>query len=410
MIKFSTLFILCFGFSFSYGQIAGCTDANASNFNPLATINDGSCYYPNTTYIPEKISDLPSQVAETSGLIRLMNGFWTHNDSGNPSRLYLLDTITYEVVRSVYISNHTNIDWEEITHNGTYIFIGDFGNNNGIRTNLRILRFDLALLLDEDVDTIQTDVINFNYPDQTSFQSSNEHSFDCEAFIFFDDSLHLFTKHWGNGYTKHYTIPANPGNYTAVLKDSLFVDGQITSSHIQGDSLIVLLGYRPTSFYQPFLYLLWDFPGDAFFSGNKRQVGMGSLLNMGQNEAIHFTGDFSGYITSERVNQLNIDPAIYKFELTNLFPPLLSISDLYPSNADLLVFPNPSNGKVRLEAANIFMNEISLFDVQFKKIMHITIAANRELELDLDFLSPGTYFLKVNSLTGESFIKRIIIQ
>jgi len=94
----------------------------------------------------------------------------------------------------------------------------------------------------------------------------------------------------------------------------LFVDGQITSSHIQGDSLIVLLGYRPSSLYQPFLYLLWDFPGDAFFSGNKRQVGMGSVLNMGQNEAIHFTGDFSGYITSERVNQLNIDPAIYKFE------------------------------------------------------------------------------------------------
>lgn len=111
MIKFSTLFILCFEFSFSYGQIAGCTDANASNFNPLATMNDGSCYYPNTICIPEKISDLPSQVAETSGLIRLMNGFWTHNDSGNPSRLNLLDTITYEVVRSVYISNHTNIDW-----------------------------------------------------------------------------------------------------------------------------------------------------------------------------------------------------------------------------------------------------------------------------------------------------------
>ena len=37
--------LLIFSFNVNYSQISGCTDPLSKNFNPKATINDGSCCY-----------------------------------------------------------------------------------------------------------------------------------------------------------------------------------------------------------------------------------------------------------------------------------------------------------------------------------------------------------------------------
>jgi hypothetical protein len=395
------------------GQPEGCTDPNALNFDAVAEINDGSCLYPITSYVPEKISNLPNEVNETSGLIKLANGLWTHNDSGNTPKLFLLDTTTFQVIRSVTITSHTNIDWEELTHNDTHVFIGDFGNNNGARTDLRVLRFPTALLLDPAVETIEADEINFSYPDQTSFQSSSEHSFDCEAFIFFNDSLQLFTKHWGNEYTKHYTLPAEPGNYTAILKDSLLVEGQITAADIQGDSLIALLGYRPASFFEPFLFLLWDFQGDDFFSGNKRRINLGTVLDMGQNEAIYFTDDYVGYITSEKINQLNKEAAIYAFGIAHLFENTLElIASSNDNYSPITVYPNPSKGKLTIESSSLLIKEAFLLDAQGKIVYHRAFGSKGTHEglLKIQKIPVGTYFLQVKFVEGDMVVKRVVME
>lgn len=395
------------------GQPEGCTDPNALNFDPNAAVNDGSCLYPFTSYVPEKISTLPDEVSETSGLIQLANGLWTHNDSGNTPELFLLDTTTFEVIRSVHISSHSNVDWEELTHNSTHVFIGDFGNNNGNRTNLRVLRFELSLLLDAAMDTIEAEEISFDYPDQTNFQSSSEHSFDCEAFIFYNDSLQLFTKHWGNEYTKHYTLPAVPGNYTAILKDSLLVEGQVTAAHIQGDTLIALLGYRPSSFFEPFLFLLWDFQGDDFFSGNKRRINLGTVLDMGQNEAIYFTDDFAGYITSEKITQLNKDAAIYAFGIAHLFENTLQLIEPSTNNkSPITVYPNPSKGKITIESPSSPIKEAFLLDTQGKIVYHRAFGSKgtHEALLKIQKIPTGSYFLQVKFVEGDMVVKKVVME
>ena len=78
--------------------------------------------------------ELPAEVIETSGLLFLNGKLITHNDSGDDSNLYEIDTITGNITRTVSVSNATNIDWEDIAQDDTYIYIGDFGNNNGTRT------------------------------------------------------------------------------------------------------------------------------------------------------------------------------------------------------------------------------------------------------------------------------------
>ena len=39
----------------------GCPDPQATNFDPMATSNDGSCQYPPTLLAPLKIANLPRE-------------------------------------------------------------------------------------------------------------------------------------------------------------------------------------------------------------------------------------------------------------------------------------------------------------------------------------------------------------
>lgn len=187
----------------------GCTDPNAPNYNPSATINDGSCSYGNTNYAPQRLATLPATVRESSGLL-LWNGLlWTHNDSGGSPDLYALDPDGATVVqRVVRVRNASNVDWEDITHDGEYGYIGDFGNNNGNRTDLKVYRF---LLEELEGDTVNAEAIMFSYPDQSDFTPRPQNNnFDAEAMIVLDDSLYIFLKTGPTNAPKYMYCPKLP--------------------------------------------------------------------------------------------------------------------------------------------------------------------------------------------------------
>lgn len=50
--------------------------------------------------------------------------------------------------RTVDVANAVNVDREDITTDGSWLYIGDVGNNSGDRTNLRVLRVALDPVLD----------------------------------------------------------------------------------------------------------------------------------------------------------------------------------------------------------------------------------------------------------------------
>ncbi len=390
----------------------GCTDENATNYDPNATQNDGTCIYSVTNYSPVEVDQLPAVVSESSGIIQLNNGLWTHNDSGNSPYLYLLDTVDFTVERSVYIKNSGNVDWEAITHNETHAFIGDFGNNNGDRTDLRVLKLNLSLLMDNTVDTVEADVINFDYLDQVSFAPSTEHNFDCEAFLYLDDSLHLFTKHRSNTFTKHYTLPVIPGSYSATLVDSLDVGGQITGAHIQGDSLVGLVGYRPDNFYEPFLFLLWDFADSHMFSGNKRSIELGTVMDMGQNEAIYFSNDFAGWITSESTSQIGKDAAIYYFDISHLFTVTAYLYEKYSSQKAWKVFPNPVKEEMlHIQHETSWVRKVQVFNQGGKAIaMKRLVKSEKSYTLNITDFSSGVYLLLIEFADGERAVERIVVR
>lgn len=306
----------------SFGQ-AGCTDPQATNYNAAATINDGSCLYPSTNIaLTDKTALSTPLLDETSGVVFTSGSIWTHNDSGNSNAIYRIDSTSNTVLQTVTITNATNVDWEDITADNNYIYIGDCGNNNGNRTNLKIYRVAKSALT-PPATTATADVINYSYSDQTVFTSlPNNNNYDCEAIFYYNDSIHLFSKDWVDKQTRHYVLPATPGTYVAQVRETLNAGFLITGAAVQQNGIIALIGYEVTGVAPIYLYMLYDFKNGLFFNGNKRKFNASNALTYGQTEGIDFRNGAYGYITNERFQQsiFNVAPKLRSFNLTPYLP------------------------------------------------------------------------------------------
>ena len=310
------VFLLLFLFAISpiQSQISGCTDPLSKNYNPLATINDGSCLYSNVKIKPELTLKLSDTLTETSGLITFDNLLWTHNDDTDTT-IYGLDTLGI-IKKKIKLEKVINTDWEEISQDNSYLYIGDFGNNyQGNRTDLHILRIEKnSFLANQPV----IDTISFSYSDQKNFtvQKPNNTNFDCEAFVVSKDSIYLFTKQWKSNKTGIYTLPKQAGNYIAQLKQTIDTKGLVTAAtYLESRKLITLCGY--TKLGKPFLYLLYDYKNNEFSSGNKRRINL--QFSFHQIEGITTTDGLHYYLTNESLIRkpiLNVPQQIHYFDLS----------------------------------------------------------------------------------------------
>ncbi len=124
-----------------------------------------------------------------------------------------LNTISGLVTRTITISNATNVDWEDITQDDTSIYIGDIGNNNGNRTDLKIYKISKTDFI--NTTSVAAETIAFTYADRLDFTANpNNTVWDSEALVSFNETnLLLFSKNWVDGITKAYLVPKEPGVY-----------------------------------------------------------------------------------------------------------------------------------------------------------------------------------------------------
>jgi hypothetical protein len=392
------LLTLCFSVEILPAQ-PGCTDPQALNFNASATSNDGSCVYPTTNYSPALIAQFPQILEECSGLAYFDNALWIHEDGGNDDKIFRIDTLTGALMQTVSVANAANIDWEDLAEDAGNLYIGDFGNNNGNRTDLRILRVKKAAL---PGGVVAPELIKFSYSDQADFTPApNANNYDCEAFFFWQDSLHLFSKNWLDFKTRHYVMPATPGTHVAQLRDSLETQGQITAADISDDGRVVLLGYN-VSTGATFLWLLFDYPGTRFFDGNKRKISLGNALTTSQTEGIAFSVGGSGYICSERFSLL---PAkLLRFDIAAWTENPSATGKTQPEQGSVQVYPNPFSGQLAVSFEKNFSQkvEVKLTDEWGRVFLssRSKIAAGEPLILQPAALPPGVYWLTISCEAG----------
>lgn len=400
----TTLFLLWL-FSISLpAQTAGCTDPLASNYDSTAVQNDGSCVYPPAQVDAIKTWLLPAVIPESSGLISWDQKIWTHNDDTD-TNLYALDTADIKNYQTFPLPDVVNTDWEELAQDSGFVYLGDFGNNDGNRTDLKILKIEKNSLLNHQP---AIDTIAFAYEDQNVFNpGSGNTDYDCEAMIISKDSIFLFTKQWNSKSTSLYTLPKTPGNHMAKLRDSLDVEGLITAAtKINNKNLILLTGYQN---YQPFLYLLYDYCGHDFFGGNKRKIRISS--NFHQVEGITSTNGSDIIISNEKVSRkiVDIDAKLLKLDISPYIANYLTSSPITRDNSDQIhVYPNPASHYLCIDIpAENTGTHYSLSRISGQTILQGKLNKIKNC-IPVDTLSSGFYILSIGD--PGYFSKKIIIE
>ncbi|MEP7196630.1 MAG: SdiA-regulated domain-containing protein [Saprospiraceae bacterium] len=316
----------------------------------------------------KELCSLDKNLSESSGICTINGGmtFWTMNDSDGKPFLYEIDT-NCNIVKSIKVSNAENKDWEEITTDDKgNIYIGDFGNNENSRKDLKIYRIRKEDLLNSNEPSAE--IINFNYKNQVEFPPNDAFkNYDMEAMVWLNNKIHLFSKNRTSpfsGYTYHYEIPDTAGNYTLSVVDS-FKTGPgpnilywITGAALSpdGQKLILLSHDR--------VWLFYPLNQNNFFNSPNKTLLMG---HFSQKEGICFADNNNLFLTDERNTTIN------------------NGGKLYSSNLTQLVNNNKDFQKPRLKSV-LYVKEF----------------------LDLDF-SPID-FLKVINLEGRIFLNRNVVQ
>ncbi len=250
------------------------------------------------TFIPSLANDLE----EISGLLVYDDLFWGFNDSGGKAKLYGFDN-RGTIVKEIETSNATNRDWESIAQDEQFFYVGDFGNNNGNRKDLQILKIPKNAIGEETEQRVDAETIAFNYVRQTLFGYPHLSTpFDCEALLEYNNALYIFSKNWAEQTTSSYKIPKETGSYSLTALDTFNVGGMITGADLSSDkATLALLGYEN---YHAFIWLFTDFAGDDFFGGNSQLIRLPNLDDA-QTEGICFVGNDTLLISCEKTKQFS---------------------------------------------------------------------------------------------------------
>ena len=264
-----------------------CEKSNSTGEPPVVTQD--------TPALVSLIHTLPGLLTESSGLCYTDGNLWSFGDSGNPNAIFKIDTTSGAILQVVTIQNYPNVDWEDITADSSFIYVGDFGNNDGNRKDLKILRIKKS-----DLDTsssqlsVNADAISFSYADQQDFKVNSNTNFDCEALVAIDSSLYIFTKDGGDLQTRCYQLPKAPGSYQVSPISTFNSAGKVTAAaYDQQTHELALLGYANGK-VNSFLWFFDGFDDRDLFGGSSKRIKIGSPLTDWQTEGLD-------YISSHRL-------------------------------------------------------------------------------------------------------------
>ena len=248
------------------------------------------------------IYTLPNRIDENSGITTLPTSslLYMVNDSGGKNSIYGLDFESGHIQQEIKINNATNVDWEDLATDGNTIYIGDFGNNDNDRKDLKIYWVAGVHKLAHATATVTAQATSFYFEDQQQFPPKKKNlNFDVEAFVIYKNNFYLFTRNRSkdfDGTVKLYCVPVEKGHHKAVLLDTFQTcdtkdNCQITGAAIhQATGKLALLSANK-------VWLFSDYDDTHFFKGTIDKI---KLKHHSQKEAICFKDETTLYISEEK--------------------------------------------------------------------------------------------------------------
>ena len=264
---------------------------------------------------PTMLSELSETLKESSGLINISGRIFTHNDSSDNQSIYEINT-NGDILRTIYVENAIQQDWEDITQDTDYIYIGDIGNNTQYRkpshkpqTIYKILKTDLLTQT-----TVSSEKIIFSYQDENPKAAGvpagekwyTSTVYDAEALFAYKNSLYILTKNWKEKKTHVYKISKTPGTYVLEKKAEKIFPFLISAAEANKNTkAIALIGYKDIFVSKQYVYILNNFTEDNFFDGDITNIEIVSQpTNFKQIESVTFKDNKTLYISSEKLSNV----------------------------------------------------------------------------------------------------------
>jgi hypothetical protein len=341
------------------------------------------------------VTDLSSRIEETSGLLYLNGRLLTHNDSGGSVKLYEVDTATGDVIDDVLVNGATLTDWEDMCADDEDIFVGDFGNNLGDRTSLKLYKIEINDFLDgsESTDAVE---LPFHYADQTNFDPAQfRTNFDAETLICYGDHLLIFSKNWGDGKTRIYPIDKDETSEQELEPiATIDIGGLVTGGVYDADKqVIMLVGYQG---FIPFVVEMQVDGSLNFDTFSWERTILSTQGGSTQIEGISLAPGDRYFISGERT--AIADPTLYEFT----FGAVSNTTSVENANS-ISVYPNPANNMVHVEGEDI--KRVELHDISGKLVFVST-----EKQLQLGTLTRGSYTLSTFDKGGQKSSRILVLE
>ncbi len=188
-----------------------------------------------------------------------------------------------------------------------------------------------------------------------------------------------------------------------ISKDVLgnvYVTGSFTSPSIDFDSGIVLTNSGGTNLF----IIKYTADGNVVWAKNVTGTGgnWANGITTDNSNAIYVTGAFTGDSLSCDTNLLiNYSTSSQDMFVAKLQQPPASIQQLSVGAKNLLVYPNPTNGQIRVAFANWGYEQITLFDALGREVYHTALTGfEKQVELNISFLKAGLYYLRATNKTS----------
>lgn len=331
---------------------------------------------------------LPDTLPESSGIEFISDtAIWSHNDSYHPGELFQIDTAG-QLHRVLTLVNVPAVDVEDLAQDSAgWFYIGDFGNNNNTRTDLRIYKIPPPATI--AADTVTPQAIFFSFADQAAFPPpAAEKNFDCEAMFHFHNQLYVFSKNRGTStYARMYRMPDTAGVYNLSPVDSFDTQHWVTSADISES------GTYMTLFSEWNIFVFGGFTGDQFFQGNVIQFTMSPYT---QKEGVVFSGDTLLYLTDEKGLSGN-GRRLYSLRIDTL---MLQLQEYAGQDARFSLYPNPASDEVviRHPEGDYRWN---LLAADGKMLGSGACSFSRD-RIPTASLAPGLYFIELFPLHGRA--------
>jgi hypothetical protein len=246
------------------------------------------------------VKPLNPMISETSGIAdsKANPGFlWAQEDSGNPPQLYLVRH-DGTVVKTIYIKNAVNRDWEDIALAGNDLYIGDIGDNQAQYNEYSFYRFPEPASAQDTVRNAEQ--IRFRYPDG---------SHDAEAFLVDPATrdIYIITKQAQPSGIYRLAFPYSATQVNTAVRDgSLSLSGIVSATLSSNGSAIIVKTYGS-------LYQYKRSSGETIFQALQKTPATLPYVAEPQGEAVSFAINNSGYFTlSEKLFAPSVELRFYK--------------------------------------------------------------------------------------------------